>query len=82
MNDVVDETWDFGLEEGERFEPLDEDEELDLSQPHVMTVLGPIDPGALGFTLHHEHVFNFVNPLAVDDPDQILDEPAASLTDL
>ena len=22
---------------------------------HVQTVLGPIDPGALGFTLPHEH---------------------------
>ena len=23
--------------------------------PHVQTVLGPIDPGDLGFTLPHEH---------------------------
>ncbi|MHB8960406.1 MAG: phosphotriesterase family protein, partial [Candidatus Limnocylindrales bacterium] len=23
--------------------------------PHVMTVLGPVDPSALGFTLPHEH---------------------------
>ena len=23
--------------------------------PHVMTVLGPVEPGALGFTLPHEH---------------------------
>mgnify|MGYP000555923859 CR=1 FL=1 len=23
--------------------------------PHVMTVLGPVEPSALGFTLPHEH---------------------------
>jgi phosphotriesterase-related protein len=81
VSDFTDETWDFGLEEGESFEPLD-DEEIDLSQPHVMTVLGPIDPGALGFTLHHEHVFNLTNPLAAGDDDLVLDDIANSRLDL
>lgn len=77
------EQFDYGLAEGESFEPLDDhDEELDLSQPHVMTSLGPIDPDALGFTLHHEHVFNLANPLNAADSDLVLDDPAASLTDL
>ena len=49
--------YDYGLAPGERFEPdEDADEPSDSSRPHVMTALGPIDPGALGFTLPHEHV--------------------------
>lgn len=51
--------YDYGLEPGERFEPDDElDEPFDLSGPHVMTALGPVDPGALGFTLPGEHVIS------------------------
>jgi predicted metal-dependent phosphotriesterase family hydrolase len=82
MSDRMDEEFDYGLAEGESFEPVDLDDDFDLSQPHVMTALGPIDPGALGFTLHHEHVFNRTNPLSAADADLILDDPAASLTDL
>lgn len=82
MTEQIGEQFDYGLDEGERFEPEDEEEEFDLSQPHVMTALGPIDPGALGFTLHHEHIFNLTNPLAANDPDLVLDDPASSLTDL
>ena len=82
MSERVDEQYDYGLDEGESFEPLDEDEEFDLSQPHVMTALGPIGPAALGFTLHHEHIFNLVNPLAANDDDLILDDVGKSLTDL
>lgn len=78
----MDEEFDYGLADGESFEPVDLDEALDLSQPHVMTALGPVEPGALGFTLHHEHVFNLTNPLAATDDDLVLDDPAASLTDL
>lgn len=79
----IDEEWDYGLAEGESFEPRDlDEEELDLTQPHVMTALGPVDPTALGFTLHHEHVFNLTNPLAATDDDLILDDSAASLIDL
>ena len=43
-----DETFDYGLAPGESFEPVDETEDFDLSQPHIMTVLGPIDPDDLG----------------------------------
>ena len=82
MRDLGDGQFDYGLDEGESFEPDDLDEAFDLTQPHIMTVLGAIDPAALGFTLHHEHVFNLINPLAQTDPDQILDDPAASLADL
>jgi hypothetical protein len=44
---VEDDTFDYGLDPDESFIPLD-DVDVDRSRPHVMTVLGPIDPGALG----------------------------------
>jgi predicted metal-dependent phosphotriesterase family hydrolase len=79
----VDEEFDYGLDPGETFAPtVHEDEEFDLNQPHVMTVLGAVDPAALGFTLHHEHLFNHVNPLAVTDPDLVIDDLASSAADL
>jgi phosphotriesterase-related protein len=58
------------------------DEAFDLRRPHVMTVLGPIAPDALGLTLHHEHVI--ARPLDVggEDPDLLLDDPARSLAEL
>lgn len=79
----MDEEFDYGLTSGETFEPAeDADEPFDLSQPHVMTVLGPIDPGALGFALHHEHIFNHTNPLAASDTDLVIDDLASSAGDL
>lgn len=40
---------DYGLDEGESFEPdLDPEEPFDRSMPHIMTVLGPIEPEELG----------------------------------
>ena len=80
--DREDAAYDYGLDPGESFEPEEDDEVFDLSQPHVMTVLGPIDPGALGFTLHHEHVFCRTSPDIVSDPDLWLDDPAASREEL
>ena len=74
------ETHDFGLEEGERYEPPEINEYFDLSQPHVMTALGPIDPSALEFTLHHEHII--CKPGNSGDPDLVLDDPAAALAEL
>lgn len=82
MIDRRDDQFDYGLDPGEAFEPEDTDEPFDPTLPHVMTVLGPIEPAALGFTLHHEHVFNLINPLAATDHDLILDDPALSLADL
>jgi hypothetical protein len=43
------ETYDYGLDPDESFIPDDLDE-MDASQPHIMTVLGPVAPGALGAT--------------------------------
>lgn len=48
---------DYGLTSSEYFEPDQNDEpELDLSQPHIMTVLGPIEPDELGMCLPFERV--------------------------
>lgn len=79
---MMNETHDFGLDEGERYEPSEIDENFDLSQPHVMTALGPIAPDALGFTLHHEHVICKPLDVGAEDPDLMLDDPAAALAEL
>jgi 5-phospho-D-xylono-1,4-lactonase len=80
---VTGETHDYGLAPGESFEPREEDEEpFDLSRPHVMTALGPIEPGDLGLTLHHEHVVCKPLDVGTDDPDLMLDDPARSLAEL
>jgi phosphotriesterase-related protein len=80
MREFEDATYDYGLDPGESFEPDElEDEPFDRAQPHVMTALGPIDPGALGFTLPHEHV---VRQPTDADPDLVLDDPAVALAEL
>ncbi|MBM4407917.1 MAG: phosphotriesterase-related protein [Chloroflexi bacterium] len=53
-----------------------------MSTGHVMTVAGPADPGSLGFTLPHEHLYinqwhipeRFDYPLLTDDDDILADE--------
>ena len=59
---------DYGLEAIDSFEPEDfnQGDDVDLSQPHIMTVLGPIEPDQLGVCQPWEHVLN----------DAGLDEPA------
>jgi phosphotriesterase-related protein len=51
---------DHGLDEHETFEPSDADDpgEFDLSHPHVMTVLGPIEPDDLGTCLPCERIMS------------------------
>ena len=70
---------DFGVPEGESFEPSQLDDDIELGKPHIMTALGPISPDAAGFTLPQEHVY--CRPL-VDDPDLRLDDPSRSLAEL
>lgn len=66
---------DFGLDAGDTFEPGDASapDDVDLSQPHIMTVLGPILPEELGICLPHEYIL--CDPLAASekDPDFRLD---------
>ena len=81
MDKYQDETFDYGLAPGESFDLDEEDEPYDLTLPHVMTALGPIDPGSLGFTLSHEHLFCRPST-GVEDPDFILDDAGAAVTEL
>ncbi|HET8524585.1 MAG TPA: hypothetical protein VFL82_15220 [Thermomicrobiales bacterium] len=76
---MIDETIDFGLDPGESFEPAIAEEPFDLAQPHVMTVLGPVDPADLGLTLHHEHII--ANPPG-DDLDLVINDPHRALLEL
>jgi predicted metal-dependent phosphotriesterase family hydrolase len=80
MTERIGETHDYGFAPGERFEPVEIEVAFDLSQPHIMTALGPIKPDEFGFALHHEHVI--ANPVAANDPDLVLDDPEASLAEL
>lgn len=72
---------DFGLDTGESFEPEDAEESalVDLSQPYVMTVLGPIDPEDLGICLSHVQVIANGDMEIIVDPEHPLDHrhPAA-----
>ncbi len=66
---------DFGLPADDRFEPADVDarDEFDLSQPHIMTVLGPIHPDQLGVCHHHEYILSDPVALTRNDPEYRLD---------
>lgn len=79
---MSDRDYDFGLEPGETFEPEELDDEIELDQPHVMTALGPVDPGSLGVTLPHEHVIVKPRDVALVDPDMILDSVDAAFAEL
>jgi 5-phospho-D-xylono-1,4-lactonase len=80
MTERIGQTHDYGLAPGEHFEPEEIESHFDLSQPHIMTSLGPIAPDELGFALHHEHII--ARPLAAGDPDLVLDDPEAGLAEL
>jgi predicted metal-dependent phosphotriesterase family hydrolase len=72
--------YDYGLDPGERFEPDDgSDEPFNPARPHVMTALGPVDPGALGFTLPNEHLI--AKPSGADI-DWQLDDVALAVAEL
>jgi predicted metal-dependent phosphotriesterase family hydrolase len=66
--DPTGDTFDYGLAPGETFEPETLDD-IDRGQPHIMTVLGPVEPGALGVT---NPAASFATPTG--DPAAILDE--------
>lgn len=68
---------DYGLAPDESFEPDDAWDvapNVSTEDPHVMTLLGPIDPVELGVCLHHVHLL--CDPLAIteSDPDYRLDD--------
>ena len=73
---------DWGLAPGESFEPIELPDDITTDQPHVMTALGPIAPGALGLTLHHEHVIAKPMDVGSKDPDLLLDSVDADVAEL
>jgi predicted metal-dependent phosphotriesterase family hydrolase len=79
---MSDATEDWGLDDDESFEPKELDDEIGLDRPHVMTALGPVDPGALGVTLHHEHVIAKPMDVGAADPDLLLDSTDAAFAEL
>lgn len=76
---------DYGLDEGESFEPVDDidDEFVPLGdEPYVQTVLGPVRPDEVGVALVHEHL-QWNPPLDGDaDVDERITDVNASLLDL
>lgn len=69
---------DYGLGEGETFEPqMDERDivEVSIDQPHIMTILGPIEPDELGVCLPHTHLL--CDPPGADDDHRLLDPERA-----
>jgi phosphotriesterase-related protein len=65
---------DYGLDDDESFEPTDswEPEPFDTTQPHVMTVLGPVSPDDLGITQVHEHILCDPPALRESNPEYCL----------
>lgn len=55
---------DYGLDDGETFEPAFDfdDEPFDSSLPHIMTVLGPIEPEELGVCIPATRFLPLLNP--------------------
>lgn len=77
---------DFGLEGDERFEPDEFPEhEIDITRDrHVMTVLGPVEPGDLGITQAAEHLLAGGNEseadLRLDDVSRSIEELTSFVT--
>jgi predicted metal-dependent phosphotriesterase family hydrolase len=74
------ETFDFGLADDEAFvPPIDPDDER-LGDPHIMTALGPIEPGALGATILRGTILR--TPPDGGPADARLDDPHVTLSEL
>lgn len=59
-----------------------EDEAFDLSRPHIMTALGPIDPAALGVTHFGERLLEFRDETAASATFDRFDAALAEIEDL
>ena len=82
VTDIYDGRDDFGLADDDVLFTEDDETEIDPSlDPHVMTVLGPVDPGALGITLPHEHLLAAPPATVGAEPDFRTDEWEAALAD-
>lgn len=69
---------DFGLEDGESFEPEVNENDItpvSTTEPHVMTLLGPIAPEELGICLPHVHLL--CDPPGVEEDYRLTDVDSA-----
>ncbi len=69
---------DFGLGDGETFEPENHEEEIPTvptTEPHIMTLLGPIVPEELGICLPHVHLL--CDPPGADEDHRLTDVDSA-----
>lgn len=69
---------DFGLGEGETFEPENHEAEIPsvpTTEPHIMTLLGPIVPEELGICLPHVHLL--CDPPGADEDHRLIDTDSA-----
>lgn len=69
---------DFGLGDNESFEPDVRDDEIPIVQliePHIMTLLGPIVPEELGICMPHVHLL--CNPPGADEDHRLTDVDSA-----
>ena len=81
-NDFYDGRDDFGLADDDVLFSADDEAEIDPSRDrHVMTVLGPVDAGALGITLPHEHLLAAPPATIGTEPDYRTDDRDAALAD-
>lgn len=66
---------DYGLRAGENFEPADDALEADAmtTAPHVMTVLGPVDPVEIGITMPYTHLLAHLRASSDTDTDLVRD---------
>ncbi len=72
----------FGLAEDDIAFSESDEEEIDPGHdPHVMTVLGPVDPAALGIVLPHEHLLAAPPATVGEEPDYRTDDRDAALAD-
>lgn len=72
----------FGLADEDVVFVDDDARELDPTRdPHVMTVLGPVDPAELGITLAHEHLLASPPATVQTEPDYRTDKWDAALAD-
>lgn len=82
VTDSYGERNDFGLSDDDVTFFDEDDTVIDPRRDeHVMTVLGPIQPGAIGITLRHEHLLAAPPATVGDDPDVRIDDRDAALAD-
>ena len=75
-------TFDFGLGDDEDFAPPVAPDDERLGDPHIMTALGPVEPGALGATILRGTILRTPPDGGALDSQDRLDDPHVTLSEL